>query len=147
MSWFERPPDERRELLARLARSAARDTAVVHFAHRGAATVLLPAMRKEEAGMDEQMRALMGAPSVEREACPFCGRRAEQRHHVVPRSLGGSRGPTVTVCGLGNASGCHGLLHSHRLHLRWRGCWEWLRTEGPTKYCDALLMDGWRRLL
>ncbi len=95
--------------------------------------------------MNEFQRALMGMPSIESAVCPFCGMPATNRHHVVPRSQGGKDGPTVTVCGFGNAGGCHGDLHAHRLHLRARdGRWEWLRTDEPTKYERALEMDGWR---
>lgn len=86
---------------------------------------------------------LMDAPSIETALCPFCGRPSTNRHHIVPRSQGGHDGPTVTVCGMGNASGCHGRLHDHTLHLRYEGRWEFLETEQPTKYQDALAMDGW----
>lgn len=96
--------------------------------------------------MDRLQADLMGRPSIETELCPFCGRPAQNRHHIVFRSQGGEHGPTVTVCGLGNTSGCHGMLHSRMLHLRWRDGWEWLRTERPTKYQEALEMDGWKRL-
>lgn len=95
--------------------------------------------------MNEHQRKLMGAPSIEAVCCPFCGRMWTERHHIVPRSAGGAEGPTVTVCGFGNADGCHGLLHSKRLHLDWRdGRWVWLMTEEPTKEDRALQMDGWR---
>ena len=90
---------------------------------------------------------LMDKPSITGYCCPFCGRRATQAHHIVPRSLGGTDGPTVRVCGLGNASGCHGLLHQHRLHLRWNPeieWWEYLFTPESTKYQVALSMEGWR---
>lgn len=100
--------------------------------------------------VNEHQKALMGKPSIEGDFCPFCGRRATNAHHVVPRSQGGADGPTVRVCGMGNASGCHGLLHSHRLHMRWdEESWQWLylRTEEPTKYDRALEMDGWKPLL
>ncbi len=91
----------------------------------------------------------MGRPSVDGPVCPFCGRRATNRHHVVPRSAGGAKGPTVAVCGMGNASGCHGLLHRHVLHLDWdeeAGCWVYLRTAEPMKDERADAMDGWRPL-
>ena len=97
-------------------------------------------------GLNEYQRALMGKPSIESALCPSCGRVATNRHHIVPRSQGGAAGPTVCVCGIGNASGCHGLLHAHMLHLRWRDGWEYLRTEGPTKYGEALRMGGWRKV-
>lgn len=95
---------------------------------------------------DHQLR-LMGKPDIESTLCAFCGRPAANRHHIVPRSAGGGKGPTVCVCGMGNASGCHGLLHSHVLHLDWddeAGCWVYLRTERPTKEDRAYMMDGWR---
>ncbi len=95
--------------------------------------------------MNELQRGLMGRPDVKAVdgCCPFCGRPATNRHHVVPRSQGGARGPVAEVCGFGNASGCHGLLHSRRLHLDWRGGWVFLVTPGPTKDQIAMEMDGW----
>jgi len=39
------------------------------------------------------------------EACFECGQPAQHRHHVVPRSLGGTK--TIPVC-----VRCHGLIHS-----------------------------------
>ena len=94
--------------------------------------------------MDLLRQKLMGKPSIESPYCPFCGKPATNRHHIVPRSAGGKNGPTVTVCGMGNASGCHGKLHSHTLHLRYEDGWEYLETEEPTKYQTASEMDGWR---
>ena len=108
--------------------------------------------------MNEYERALMDGPSIETDGfCAICGHsgRGLERHHVVPRSRGGADGPTVMVCGRGSnlyataPDGtrfmcCHGALHHHLLHLRWTGEeWEYLRTEVPTKYEDALRMDGW----
>ena len=86
------------------------------------------------------------APSIELPYCPFCGKKATNRHHIVPRSQGGGDGATVTVCGMGNASGCHGLLHDHKLHMRYTDHWEYFRSEEPVKFQDALEMDGWRPL-
>ena len=91
-------------------------------------------------------QALMSAPSIVTPVCPFCGRQAQNRHHIVPRSQGGRNGPTVDVCGMGNASGCHGKLHHHTLHVRYQDGWQYLETKQPTKYQDALAMDGWRTL-
>ena len=78
--------------------------------------------------------------------------------------------PCITVCGFGNclqdADGryyCHGLAHHRMLHFRWvdakplppgtynnppqcGGHLEYLITKEPTKYADALEMDGWRRV-
>lgn len=98
--------------------------------------------------MNEYQRALMEAPSVKSIRCVFCGRPATSQHHVVPRSQGGTKGPTVSVCGFGNESGCHGLLHAHRLHLTHSDLlgWEYLHTEEPTKYERAIRMRGWRAI-
>ena len=98
--------------------------------------------------MNSYLEAMMALPSIESAVCPFCGRPASNRHHIVPRSQGGKDGPTVTVCGFGNAAGCHGLLHAHRLHLRpsGDGWWEWLLTAEPVKYDKALAMPGWMRV-
>lgn len=81
--------------------------------------------------------------------CAVCGKKAENRHHVIPRSHGGKDGPIISLCGFGNASGCHGKAHSHRLHFRYdedAGAWEVLETEQPTKYQTALGMEGWRKI-
>lgn len=95
--------------------------------------------------MNEYDKALMDKPSVETEVCCICGfRLASERHHVVMRSRGGTQGPTVTVCGFGNTVGCHGLLHQHKAHLRYRDGWEVLLTDEPTKYEKTLDMKGWR---
>ena len=128
-----------------------------------------------ETTVDALLLPMMGRPSVDLPFCAVCGRTYPlNRHHVVRRGAGkaydGSgrelRKPTVTLCGSGNASGCHGLAHSGRLHFRWvpscgeqsrksavrdvwAGCghWEFKVTEEPAKYQDALADDeGWRRL-
>lgn len=99
--------------------------------------------------MDLLLGALMDKPSITGPICPFCGRKATQAHHIVPRSLGGTNGPTIKVCGFGNAAGCHGLLEQHKLHLRWNDeiqWWEYLRTPESTKYQKALEMEGWVEL-
>ena len=97
-----------------------------------------------------QRDRLLGKPSIETEACPFCGRVAMNRHHILPKGMGGTRRrdiPTVTVCGMGNASGCHGRLHDHTLELDWddeAGWWHRLAdlVDRPTcknasGYCDV----------
>jgi len=78
--------------------------------------------------------------------CVFCGKTATNAHHIVPRSHGGLKGPLVPVCGMGNASGCHGLLHKHMLHMRYTGVWEYLLTKEPMKYDKALMLEGWRKI-
>lgn len=102
--------------------------------------------------MPEEWAETMGAPSVKAPFCVVCGRASPlNQHHVVPRSRGslwrdGKRleAPTVTLCGMGNASGCHGAAHGMTLHLRYVDGWEWLRTDAPTSRRDALAMGGWR---
>ena len=110
---------------------------------------------------------LMNGVTIESDRCVVCGRSPVQMHHVVKRSAGNMyRGgvriprPKLPLCGLGNASGCHGLAHQNRLHFRWvrpreafnrptpqgSGHWEYLITDEPTRYERALEMDGWRPL-
>ena len=99
--------------------------------------------------MNDLEKELYFAPSIRSETCVFCGRPATEQHHVVFRSQGGEGGATISVCGFGNTSGCHGLLHKRKLHVRYGykvGTWEFLRTKQPTKYQDALAMDGWVEL-
>lgn len=110
---------------------------------------------------------LMNGVTIESDRCVVCGRSPVQMHHVVKRSAGNMyRGgvriprPKLPLCGLGNASGCHGLAHQNRLHFRWvrpretfnrptpqgSGHWEYLVTDEPTRYERALEMGGWRPL-
>lgn len=96
--------------------------------------------------MNELEKALFSAPSIDTPYCPFCGFPAQNKHHIVPRSRGGANGATVNVCGLGNTSGCHGLLHKKMLHLKYEDGWYFLRTDKPTKYQTALDMQGWEKL-
>lgn len=93
--------------------------------------------------MNEQQRKLMSAPSWESELCPICGRPVGCRHHVIPRSAGGTDGPTVTLCGSGNADGCHGMVHQKKLHLRYNGRWEWLHTYKAVKDDDIDQAAKW----
>lgn len=52
------------------------------------------------------------------------------------------------LCGSGNASGCHGKAHANMLHFRNRGGrLEYLETDAPTKYEEALEMGGWREVV
>lgn len=78
--------------------------------------------------------------------------------------------PTLMLCGSGNTGGCHGLAHQNRLHFRYvkdgwgephkpydcrggydvslvrTGHWERLLLDEPTKYSEALKLDGWEPL-
>ena len=93
-----------------------------------------------------QRQWLAGKPDLIRPWCVVCGHRATNHHHVIPKAMGGTRHeseiPLLSLCGMGNASGCHGLAHSGQLHFRWTGRWQfWLG--GPCSYQDALCSDGW----
>lgn len=103
--------------------------------------------------MNEYQKALMNGPSIDTgNRCAICGRHGRvERHHIVPRSAGGTEGPTVSLCGhgsnLSDGSGRmwhHGAAHHHMLHFRFDGReWWYLVTAEPTKYERALGMDGW----
>ena len=121
--------------------------------------------------LPEILRPLMDGVSVIAPRCAVCGRaRPLNQHHVVRRGAGRlyRNGvevpkPTITLCGSGNASGCHGLAHANRLHFRWvpsdavrggfgryprmengeGGHWEYLLAAEPVSYQRALEMDGW----
>lgn len=73
--------------------------------------------------------------------------------------------PTITLCGSGNTSGCHGKAHAHLLHFRWvdtdvkvrpqgfgfatigGGHWEVLETDEPMREFEASQVeDGWSPL-
>lgn len=90
---------------------------------------------------------LLGKPSIESMYCPFCGRLATNRHHILPKGMGGTKNarliPTITVCGMGNASGCHGRLHAHEIEIRWSDELDWYEYRRPGKGCGQ---DEWRRL-
>lgn len=125
---------------------------------------------KDVCTVDAVLLPMMGKPSIDNEAhvCCICGKPATDRHHIVRRGAGKLvrdgrevAKPTVRLCGIGNASGCHGLAHAGMLHFRWAatvsedtrtgivltgGHWEYLLTDEPTKYQAALGMDGWRPL-
>lgn len=95
---------------------------------------------------------LMFCDSIKLPYCAVCGSHGHlEQHHMVPRSAGNLyyQGrkldkPTITLCGMGNSSGCHGLTHAHKLHFRYRaGMLEYLITDYPVKHYKAIVMDGW----
>ena len=132
------------------------------------------AKRPEPVLLNEYEKALMRGCSVSYDPprCAVCGRTYPvERHHVVKRSQGGTDGPTVMLCGMGNnlkdADGrylCHGRAEHRMLHFRWHareisestwetkggfygeGWWEYLETKVPMKYENALKLGGWKRL-
>lgn len=87
--------------------------------------------------------------SIGTDRCVFCGRPTTNRHHVVFRSQGGEKGPTFAVCGNGNTSGCHGLLHHRNLHVRFnveQDTWEFKKTGYPVKDEVADLLPNWIKM-
>lgn len=90
---------------------------------------------------------MLGRPSLHSPYCVVCGAPATNQHHVIIKGMGGSKRqiPTVSLCGLGNTSGCHRLAHAMRLHFRYTDTWEYIILPKPTNYADALECEGWRR--
>lgn len=118
--------------------------------------------------LPEYLKPNMRGTSVRAPYCVVCGRTSPlNQHHVIRRGAGKLyrngvevKKPTLTLCGSGNTSGCHGLAHSQRLHFRWvetrpkaygsygfltsGGHWEYVLTE-PMRELDAQqLQDGWK---
>ncbi len=94
---------------------------------------------------------MLDKPSIEGHLCAVCGTPCNNRHHVIQKGIGGvsaaveRRIPKVPLCGSG-CTGHHGMVHAKRLHLRYEnGEWQYLMTDEPTKYSDALEMGGWKR--
>lgn len=88
----------------------------------------------------------MAGKEVISDRCIFCGRPSTEQHHVVYKSHGGTKGPTIPVCGWGNASGCHGMLHHGLLHVRWNEKlerWEACQFKKPTKKDVAEARGDW----
>ena len=111
----------------------------------------------------DYQRDIYGAPSVKRPYCVVCGKLATNDHHVIPNARHATRehpeSPTLSLCGMGNASGCHGDAHDHKLHFRvvpvevtrfsGETCsrleWEYMRTpEGMDELSAHDIEDGWR---
>lgn len=110
--------------------------------------------------MDPLLHPLMDLQNITPGYCVICKRTyPTEKHHIVPRSAGELyrdgkklKKPVIELCGFGNnlngSDGkpyCHGLAHSRMLHFRANeGRLEYLKTDHPTKYQDALEMDGWQ---
>lgn len=114
---------------------------------------------------------LMKAPTTVSQRCAVCGASSHLgQHRMVEEGAGRLyRGgievpkPTITLCGYGKTGGCHGLARSGRLHFRWvekdikapeeyfltfrGGHLEYLLTEEPCDYLEALGMDGWKQVV
>lgn len=94
----------------------------------------------------------MGGYEIRQNTCCVCGAHYPlNQHHVPPRSAGnivqGSKKlpkPTLTLCGSGNTSGCHGKAEHRTLHFKFReGKWWYIETP-PTDRLTALEMEGWK---
>ena len=94
--------------------------------------------------LNETNKHLIGKPSLKSDYCVVCGARATNQHHVIQKGMGGSKAkiPTVSLCGMGNTSGCHGKAHSGRLHFDYRDGWYYCETE-PCSYLEALETGEW----
>ena len=83
------------------------------------------------------------------DTCQMCGRFMYQRrsvHHRLPKGMGGSallESPAnlVTLCGVGNADGCHGKAHSNPQWARNHG-WVVARSLDPMEV-PVDMHDGW----
>lgn len=82
--------------------------------------------------------------------CALCGRPATNAHHHPPKGMGGGafrlatprgefrlRPPLFAVCGGGNASGCHRLLHEGGARIRW----EWDAPGFGAMWLDGALLE------
>lgn len=103
--------------------------------------------------VDRTLWPLYDLPSLKLEWCAVCGRTWPlNQHHVIRRGDGNVfedgkvlEKPTITLCGSGNTSGCHGKAHDHILHFRNNeGSWEYLDTGEPLADWKAAKLDGWR---
>ena len=100
--------------------------------------------------------------------CAICGAAHPEKHHVVARSLGGTAGPMIHLCGFGsNLRDADGKLLHHGAvehHMMWfwfcngqdldiapkparffNSGWIYLLADKPIDVMDALAMDGWKR--
>ena len=102
--------------------------------------------------LNELTMKMLDKPSLYAPYCVVCKRPATNKHHVIIKGMGGMkkdllrRVPTLTLCGMGNTSGCHREAHQMRLHFRYEDGWEYLRLNEPTDYATALGMEGWVRI-
>ena len=78
----------------------------------------------------------MGHPSHVASFCGLCGStRNLEHHHVIPRSRGGHKGPTVTLCRT-----CHTKHHSvSPYHFRYDTGW---LAETPDGWCPLVEPNG-----
>lgn len=88
----------------------------------------------------------MDKPGVSRQPyCPVCGKNGPlTEHHIIPRGQGGTKGPTIYLCGSGT-TGCHGLAEDYRLHFDWAGPWFYKKEGTPKKdvFIETVGTAGW----
>lgn len=95
---------------------------------------------------------LLDRPSMtDGDRCVICGRFANDKHHVIPKGMGGvpaqleRRIPKLLLCGNGNASGCHGLVHQKLLHLNYTDAMGWCFFISKAPMDDELAWKTHRR--
>lgn len=87
-----------------------------------------------------------GAYALDSDTCVLCGRRAQNTHHVVPRSVANTftinghmlRSPLMALCGSGT-TGCHDGFHGGSLY---EARWVWDRDEDM--WWDGTLLEEYR---
>lgn len=81
---------------------------------------------------NEFTSVLLGKPSVDTGRCAICGKPGGEMHHVVQKGMGGvsaeieAQIPKMRLCGWGNTSGHHGMLHGKYLHVYWHAEAGWV---------------------
>ena len=112
-------------------------------------------MRIGKSTMNLDKRKLLGAPDLALDCCAVCGRKWPlNNHHVIFRSAGNVfdedgkalRKPVVTLCGSGNASGCHKKAHDHSIEFDYdeaRCMWKW-RRKGATAWHVCHGQELWK---
>lgn len=85
-------------------------------------------------GLSNVRKDLFGMPHLLGDSCRICKRSAQNKHHLVPKGMGGANrifvlsthwgqfvleSPLISVCGMGNMSGCHKKFHDHLYEPEW----------------------------
>ena len=98
-------------------------------------------------GMSYDKASLMGMPHILTDTCFICGRQTTNKHHLTEKGLGNKfltlhghklESALISVCGSGNASGCHGKFHAHKIKVRWK----WDSLEAATKWWTGEYLEA-----